>query len=315
MEGQLIQVKQLIQVTQLPVIVERLREFKDEADAMVQEAMSLVCTEDTRAQVKTYRANLNKQFSELEDIRKAVKEQVLQPYMDLEAVYKECVSDPYKTADATLKRKIVVVEDGIKQEKRTQLEAYFVECCVEYGVPEDMISLDRLGVKVNLSTTVSSAKKRIVDSLQRIAGEIKYIEGMDYADEIMVEYRKTLNPISAAQTVEDRHKRMEEERQRREADRKAAEMRVAAQADVEQAIEDEPDFTDNFNGLDVIEIPVAEQLPENEFTHEEHVEHQAPAVTADTSVYTVKFSVTGTIDQLRRLKKYMEQEGLNYADI
>lgn len=315
MEGQLIEVKQLIQVTQLPVIVERLREFKDEADAMVQEAESLVCTEDTRAQVKTYRANLNKQFSELEDIRKAVKEQVLQPYMDLEAVYKECVSDPYKTADTTLKRKIDVVEDGIKQEKRTQLEAYFVECCVEYGVPEDMISLDRLGVKVNLSTTVSSAKKRIVDSLQRIAGEIKYIEGMDYADEIMVEYRKTLNPISAAQTVEDRHKRMEEERQRREADRKAAEMRVAAQAEVEQAIEDEPDFTDNFNGLDVIEIPVAEQLPENEFTHEEHVEHQAPGVTADTSVYTVKFSVTGTIDQLRRLKKYMEQEGLNYADI
>lgn len=306
---------QLIQVTQLPIIEERLRDFKSEVDAKVQEAMSLVCTEETRSQVKAYRADLNKQFAELEAMRKAVKEQIMQPYMAFESIYKECVSDAMKSADADLKKKIDAVESGIKQDKREQLEAYFVECCVGYGVPEDMVSLDRLGVKVNLSTTVSSAKKRIADSLQRISGEIQYINDMDYADEIMVEYRKTLNPISAAQTVEDRYKRMEEERQRREADRKAAEMRVAAQAEVEQAIEDEPDFTDNFNGLDVIEIPVAEQLPENEFTHEEHVEHQAPAVTADTSVYTVKFSVTGTIDQLRRLKKYMEQEGLNYADI
>lgn len=310
MENKLIQTEQLIQVIQLPVIVERLREFKDEADVMVQEAESLVCTEESRTQVKAYRANLNKQYSKLEAMRKAVKEQVLKPYMDLEAVYNECVAGPHKAADAALKRKVDAVEDGIKQDKRTQLEAYLVECCVGYDVPEDMISLDRLGVKVNLSTTVSRAKKDIATQLERIGGEIKYINSLEDADEIMIEYKRTLNPVMAVQTVKDRHQRMEEERQRREANRKAEEMRAAAQAEVEQAIE-QVDFSNN---LAVMEAPVAEQLLENEFEDREPDEQQN-SVSVAPPVYTVTFSVTGTIDQLRKLKKYMEQEGLNYVDV
>lgn len=310
MENKLIQTEQLIQVTQLPVIVERLREFKDEADAMVQEAESLVCTEESRTQVKAYRANLNKQYSKLEAMRKAAKEQVLKPYMDFEAVYNECVAGPHKAADVALKRKVDAVEDGIKQDKRTQLEAYLVECCVGYDVPEDMISLDRLGVKVNLSTTVSRAKKDIATQLERIGGEIKYINSLEDADEIMIEYKRTLNPVMAVQTVKDRHQRMDEEHQRREANRKAEEMRAAAQVEVEQAIE-QVDFSNN---LAVMEAPVAEQLPENEFEDREPDEQQN-SVSVAPPVYTVTFSVTGTIDQLRKLKKYMEQEGLNYVDV
>ena len=106
---------ELIKVIQLPVIEEQLRTAKDFVDKTVTDAMSLVCTEETVQTVKAARACLNRQFSELEEQRKAVKAAVLDPYNRFEAVYKECVSDAFRRADADLKRKVA---DGESEMKR-----------------------------------------------------------------------------------------------------------------------------------------------------------------------------------------------------
>lgn len=293
----------LVVVKQLPIIEERLREFKHEVDEKVTEAKSLVCTENTRAQVKSYRAELNKQYKELETARKKVKEQIMQPYMEFEATYNECVSIPMKSADADLKQKIDEVEGSIKQDKCEQLEAYLTECCVGYGVPEDMVSLDRLGIKVNLSTTVSSAKKRIVELLQRIAGEIQYIGGMEYADEVMVEYRKSLNPVSAAQIVSDRHKRMEEERQRRQKQAQEQAAKETAAEKVELAVQDQPEQAEMF------QAPTIERLPEDE--------KGATSEYADDSAqkekkYAASFTVYGTMEQLKALAAFLREGEYEY---
>ena len=81
----------LIRVTQLPVIEEQLRALKASIDQKVNDALSLACTHDTIQAVKSTRAELNKEFSSLEDQRKAVKKAVLGPYEQFESVYKECV--------------------------------------------------------------------------------------------------------------------------------------------------------------------------------------------------------------------------------
>lgn len=305
----------IIVVKQLPIIEEQLEQLKASVDQRVNEAVSMVCTEDTRQTVKSVRAALNKEFKEWETLRKNVKSSVLTPYENFEKKYRECVADAYRDADTALKEKIDAVESEIKETKTAEIECYYDEVRESMSIPEDVAPFERSGLKVTLSTSVSSLKKRAVTFLERIAGEVEYIQSLEHSDEIMIEFKKTLNAVQAFNIVHERHKAMEEERQRREADREAEGMRAAAQTEVKQAIEDEPDFTDNFNGLPVIEMPVAEQLPENEFSHEERDEYQAPAVDTDIPVYTVRFSVTGTIDQLRRLKKYMEQEGLNYVDI
>ena len=67
---------ELIQVKQLPVIEEQLRSMKEQVEARTSEAMSLVCTEETVTAVKKARAELNSQFAELEEQRKAVKKAV-----------------------------------------------------------------------------------------------------------------------------------------------------------------------------------------------------------------------------------------------
>ena len=106
---------ELIKVVQLPVIEEQLRSMKETVDKRVEEALSLVCSEETIQTVKSARAELNKEFQELEEQRKEVKKAVLSPYERFETVYKECVSDAFKRADAALKSKVDATEREIKQ--------------------------------------------------------------------------------------------------------------------------------------------------------------------------------------------------------
>ena len=49
--------------------------------------------------IKQIRADLNKEFKEVEQQRKTVKEKILEPYMQFEGVYKTYISDKYKEAD------------------------------------------------------------------------------------------------------------------------------------------------------------------------------------------------------------------------
>lgn len=119
---------ELIKVVQLPVIEEQLRSMKEAVDKRVEEALSLVCTEETIQTVKSARAELNKEFQALEEQRKEVKKAVLGPYERFEAVYKECVSDAFKTADAALKGKVEATEREINSAARTACGSISQSC-------------------------------------------------------------------------------------------------------------------------------------------------------------------------------------------
>lgn len=106
---------ELIKVVSLPVIEERLRTLEPEIKAIVDDATSLVCTEETIQAVKAKRAELNKLAADLENQRKYVKSAIMAPYNAFEAVYKECAIDVLKAADVALKGKIDAVEAEQKQ--------------------------------------------------------------------------------------------------------------------------------------------------------------------------------------------------------
>ena len=67
---------ELIRVVQLPEIEEHLQSIKIAITQKVNDALSLVCTEDTVKSVKAVRADLNKELKEFEEQRKAVKKAV-----------------------------------------------------------------------------------------------------------------------------------------------------------------------------------------------------------------------------------------------
>lgn len=228
--------KALIRVTQLPQIEERLRDFKEAVTQRTEEAKSLVCTEESLAFVKQYRSDLRREFDELEAQRKQVKAAIFAPYDRFEAVYKECVADAFKAADAALKGKIDETEGEIKKRCEDSLREYFDELCAAHGL--DWLEFEMSGVKVDMASAKQKTPKKLREQLAYFAvgvgRDVDAIADMEFADEILTEYKTRLDFVNAIGTVNNRHKRMEEERAALEARaaQKAAEAEVVRKVEV-----------------------------------------------------------------------------------
>jgi predicted transposase YbfD/YdcC len=291
----------LIIVKQLPVIEDQLAAVKESITERVNQALSLVCTEDTYKDIKKVRADLNKEYAELEAKRKEVKTAVLAPYEKFEKVYKECAGDLYADADRKLKAKIAEVEEGLRQQKITAVCDYFVEYRESLGLSADLVKYDDMGIKVGLSDSLTGLKKKVKDFLDHISDDLKAIESHEDKDEIMTEYRRGFNLANALSTVAARHKAIEDAKRLREeaeARRKAQEEQqkelaaiIAAQAE-QEALPAAPAV-----------VEVAQVIPEPE---------AAPAAPEAVKMYSATFKVTGTLDQLKALKKFLEEGGYTY---
>jgi hypothetical protein len=270
---------ELIRVAQLPVIEERLRAMKETVDKRVGEALALVCNEETVQAVKAVRADLNKEFQVLEEQRKAAKKAVIGPYEQFEAVYKECVSDAFRAADAALKGKVDATEREIKQRCEDGLREYFAELCAAERI--DFIRFEQSGVKVDMASakqkTPKKLREQMADFVSGVARSVELISGMDYAEEIMVEFKRTLDAPGSISVVQERHRRIE------------AEKEAQALWEAQRARE-------------------AEAVAKVEAAAPPAVE---PPVEAE-KVYRCSFSVIATKAQLKKLKDFMIQEGIRY---
>ena len=198
----------LIVVKQLPIIEQQLQAIKSEVTAKVETALSLVCTEDTVKEVKAVRAELNKEFKEFEDRRKEVKKSVLSPYEQFESVYKDCITDVFKKADTELKGKIDSFENELKEQKTAEVKAYFDEYLQSKGI--DFVTFEKANINVTLSASMKSLKEQGKAFIDRICEDLSLIDTQDHKDEILYEYKQSLNVSNSITTVVNRHKAIEE---------------------------------------------------------------------------------------------------------
>ena len=206
----------LMKVTQLPVIEEHLRSRKEQTEQRVAEAMSLVCTDETLISVKNIRAEMNREFADAETQRKAIKAAIMEKYDSFESVYRECIADPYKRADADLKAKIDATESEIKSRCEEMLLGYFRELCAVNEI--DFLSFGQTGVKVDMASARAKTPKKLMEQIKLkvdgVAQDMKTIGTMgENAPEIMVEYKNNLDLSLAISVVNERHRRAEEERE------------------------------------------------------------------------------------------------------
>ena len=152
----------VITLKQLPIIEEHLQLVKAGIETRTKNAMQLVCTEETRGDVKKIRTELGKEFASMEEQRKRVKEAIMEPYNQFEAVYKDCISDPYKKADSELKRRIDEVEAGLKADKVKAVQSYFDELCKANNLP--WLRFEQM----NLSQTSQYKEQRTKNKEQNI---------------------------------------------------------------------------------------------------------------------------------------------------
>ena len=274
--------KGIIVVKQLPIIVEQLQEVKAEVTAKVEQALSLVCTEDTVKDVKKVRSDLNKELKDYEESRKAVKTAIMKPYNDFEEIYKDCISDTYKKADTELKGKIDSVENELKEQKKAEVKGYFDEYLTATGI--DFVTFENANINVTLSASMKSLKEQAKAFVDKIVDDLNLIDTQEHKDEIMYEYKQSLNVSNAITTVANRYKAIEEAKAREE-ERKAREQAEAeAAAKVESVVE-------------AVAPPTVEPI--------------APPVEEEKT-YTLRFTVRGTMPQLKALKEFLNNGGYDY---
>ena len=266
---------EIIVVKQLPVIVEQLAQVREQVSERVKIATALVCTEENVRTVKKARAELNAEFKTWESKRKEVKTAVMTPYEQFEAVYKDCVSDAYKTADVELKRKIDSVENELKQNKTAEIRNYFYEYLEAAGI--DFVDFESAGINVTLSASLKSLREQAKTFIDKIRGDLLFIDTQEHKAEILVEYKKSLDVASSIMGVNARFKAIEDEKRRIE----EAEERKAAE---EQHI---------------AEIDHALPAPQPEPQQEE-------------KLYTLRFAVTASKKALKELKNFLDNGGYKY---
>ena len=205
----------LIVVKQIPIIEDQLRRVKASIDERVAQVLALACTEATYKDVKKARAELNKEFQDLEARRREVKKAILAPYEAFEKLYKECAADAFTKADAELKVKITSVENGIKGAKRDEIVAFYNEYRASLNIPEDIAPFERCGINITMSDSLRKLQGQASLFLQNVSNDLRMIETLEHKDEILVEYRKSLSAPEAALIVDRRHKEMEEAARRR----------------------------------------------------------------------------------------------------
>lgn len=281
----------LIVVKQLPVIEDQLRQVKQGIDKRVKAALQLYCTEETRAEVKKVRADMNKEYQELEEQRKQVRAAILEPYEQFEALYRECAGDAYRNADAALKGKIDAVESEIKKRRQDMVQTYFEEYRQSLGIDPDMAPFSAAGIKITLSGSEKSLKRAAAEFLDGVADDLALIEAQEYKDEVMAEYRKTRNVSKAVATVQERHKQIEAEQQRRQQQEVSRAAIAASVGRVAEAV-----------AQDTVILPPTEAQVEVERAQK-------------TQIYSTAFRVLGTLEQLKALKQFLTDGGYQYEQL
>jgi hypothetical protein len=267
---------ELIIVKQIPVIEERLRSVKSQVESRVESALALAVSADSIQQAKEIRAELRKEFQQMEERRKAVKVQVLAPYNKFEATYKDCISETYQRADAELKK---IVDDGertIKQRCEEGLREYFAELCEANHL--DFLRYEQAGVTVDMTSAKAKTPTKLRTALREfvadVARSVDLIATMDASAEIMVEYKQSLNLGTAVATVQDRRRRLDAEK--------------AAAAQREEVMAQEAEVVRN-------------------------VQSFAPPVEVEQpKMASVTFTVTDTVDRLKLLKQFLVSNGYKY---
>ena len=293
-----------IAVKQLPIIADRLEELHVKLQAEMDAIRSLVVTDENIQEMKKLRAEWNKKIEALEKLRKRVKAQIEEPYKNFEKGPYSALITEMRDAVGELDGQIKDGETLRKTERQQELLEYYEEYRKSVGVDEKLGDPRRSSIKVGLSGSMKSLKDQAKAHLDKIASDLRTIDTLENRDEIMAEYRISLDLNAAIQAVKDRIEREEAVRKLREEEEAARLAREAHEAEVDAAIAEaaETGAEAQESSADSLSAPSAEKLPE---------EPQC----AQEVYYQAAFRVTGTLDMLRALKQFLVDGGYEFESI
>lgn len=241
-------------------------ELKAELSEQLKKYQNIVVTEDSVKEFKQDKANLNRLKTALEDKRKEVKKQCLQPYENFENNIKELVAlveKPIKVIDNQLKE----IENKKKEEKANEIEKIYHE---NIGVFEPLVPLNKIFSSKWLNTTykLNDIIWEIKELKTKLESGLQIIEGLnsEFEQQIKDKFFETLDISKALQEntrlkeFKEKQKMMEQQKERQvrqfleqQKNEKAQEIQnqeVKEQQQIEER-QLEQQYTENLQVLDI----------------------------------------------------------------
>ena len=269
-----------LRVIRAPVISEALDSVTHQLNTVLATVEQLQANDSSLKQVKAIRADLARQFLAMEEQRKAAKKQVMEPYLQAEAKYKAAIAEPFQAADKQLKAWVDNYQNGLKAAKEQELREYFEELCTVHGV--DFLRFSDAGVTVDMAMARQKESRKAMEQLEtfvlRVRGDLDTILTLENSVEVYAEYRLHLNLQKAILTAQERREAVA---QRCLEIQKERESKQEQEQHREQLLAAAPELR--------------EQLPQEE-------------------TYTMTFTVTGPLPELKALKAYILTRNLTIEE-
>ena len=268
----------LLSISALEQTEQNLKKINADCTQRIENAVNTLCNEDTKQAVKKLRSELNKEFQEYETERKERTVEYEKPLRMFREMYDRYITQPFKDADRVLKSKILEVEALQKEEKEAEIKSYAEELKSLYVL--DWLDIDRIMPNITLSASLKSLKAAVAEKLDKINSDVNCIDAIDNSGEMFAEYMKCLNLAQAKLTVVERQHAIEQAEKAKAAYTQNEEVNRQAEEKV-----------------DMLAPPkVEEEKPEEE------------------KKYTMTFTVSGTMEQLKALKAFMIENNINFTN-
>lgn len=270
-----------ISIHDLSVTEQNLQKIAAECADRINAAKAMACTEDTKQAVKKTRTELKKQFESYESERKTLTAEYEKPLKDFKALYDKYVKIPFAEADAALGKKISDVEMAQKSEKYDNVKAYAVELITAYGL--NWLEADVIMPNVTLSKSQAAYEKEVKAVIERIKKDVDYINRLDTKDEVFAEYMGNLNLTQTLDAIERRKQAI-----------------IKAQQTVQTYTEQESIKQEVEENVTQLAPPVVEEAPEENIS--------------EMPVFTMTFTVTGTLEQLKAIKAFLVENNIDFRN-
>lgn len=271
----------VLECTQVPIIVENLMDMAASYQAKKDYIATLPRDDEGMKAVKALRAEARKEFEQLDEKRKEVKQKVMDPYNKAETIFKSFVTTPFNALDKACKEFSDSVEGEMKARCETELKEYFAELCAVKGI--HWLSWEKLGIKVDMATARLKEPKKAMETIkgkvEKVCADLDAISHMEGSGEYLAEYESCLDVSTAISRVnarKDAQRIAEQNRAEREA-------RMQQSSLVREAIK--------ATEVGTVVVPQQEKK------------------------FRVTFTVTATMPMLRAMKVWLEDKKIDYQEV
>jgi len=277
--------------TELPATINfNFEEIEEELSIRLVRYNEMVVTEESIKESKADRAKLNKLLQAIDNRRKEIKAQYLEPYNAFEARVKELIGmidQSIKSIDGQVKK----FDEAAKEGKKKEIIAIYGEIV---GDVRELLPIEKLWDYrwLNVTYPIKDIRSEIQKAITTFNGDMAVIEGLntEFSLQVKDKYLKTLNLSTALAE----NKRLQEQKAKLEA------FKAQSDACAERAKATFMQPVKEPKTVNVLEVPpmVATLTPDTEL-----------------AVEALDFRVWVTKDQKRALKEFLITSGIKYGRV